>query len=643
MLLRVFFTLLFLCCCLILGLVVLPSDIHNTSPYYWTVTGTVVISLFVTLTSKTRGLLSWIDIWVLVLFLFVVLRMALDDISVPCRFCSTEMLGVYFCFRKLFEGTYRGQQLLCLLFIGTGLWESLWGLSQLYGIIESNHILFKLTGSFHNPGPFAGYLAMVLPLALHGLLSINITRSVATSFPYIFSAMSVCCILIVLPITMSRSAWLGALVGSTWVLAVHYHWLERLRRCYDGHRRLYFAGLTTLLLLCAIMFAGAYLLKKPSADGRLLIWKITTGIIADHPWFGVGPGHFSGAFGQEQADYFASRQGRENEARDAGVPEYAFNEYLQIGAEWGICGLTIFLLMVSSSFVNIERQKSEALQSSEVLGSKGAPNMNQISVQPGVIGSLLSLLAFSCFSYPLSFIYFRTALAFLLASVASLEQTTRPWTENRRASASGWVQCSAFALMAILLFGVLRICMPIWESDQKWQKMQSHFPRIIKQKEDIEAFEKLYPFEKDNTDFLFQYGKTLIEFGELRAANEIFRRGLTFRGDPMFCNMIGKNYQALRQYDLSEYWLIRSTHMVPNLLYPHYLLAKMYLESGQVEKAKSKACYVIEKKPKVASMATREMKEEMIQMLRTIQDSQSQMDTEFPGTESFSQQESPKP
>ena len=40
--------------------------------------------------------------------------------------------------------------------------EAVWGLRQIYGLAVSNHSLYALTGSFYNPGPYSGYLAMVI-------------------------------------------------------------------------------------------------------------------------------------------------------------------------------------------------------------------------------------------------------------------------------------------------------------------------------------------------------------------------------------------------------------------------------------------------------------------------------------------------
>ncbi|MDE6349086.1 MAG: hypothetical protein K2L60_10685, partial [Bacteroides sp.] len=53
----------------------------------------------------------------------------------------------------------------------TGGVQALLGLLQLYGYAASHHSLYAMTGSFFNPGPYSGYLAMALPVCLHQWLT----------------------------------------------------------------------------------------------------------------------------------------------------------------------------------------------------------------------------------------------------------------------------------------------------------------------------------------------------------------------------------------------------------------------------------------------------------------------------------------
>ena len=78
--------------------------------------------------------------------------------------------------------------------------------------------------------------------------------------------------------------------------------------------------------------------------------------------------------------------------------------------------------------------------------------------------------------------------------------------------------------------------------------------------------------------------------------------------------IIGKNCQALGEYEEAEAWFIRSTHRLPNRIYPYYLLAKLYAEHPEVfprEKLEWAARMVMEKEAKVESTAIRQMREEV--------------------------------
>ena len=86
----------------------------------------------------------------------------------------------------------------------------------------------------------------------------------------------------------------------------------------------------------------------------------------------------------------------------------------------------------------------------------------------------------------------------------------------------------------------------------------------------------------------------------------------------MLLNIIGKNYQALGKYEEAEEWFIRSTHRLPNRIYPYYLLAKLYAEHLDIfprEKLEWAARMVLEKEAKVQSTAIRQMREEVKKLL----------------------------
>lgn len=190
--------------------------------------------------------------------------------------------------------------------ITLGAFEALLGLQQLYGFASSNHSLFNLTGSFFNPGPYSGYLALIFPLCLHEWLRLKEEqdKNWFEVCGYYGSAGAMLLMACVLPAGMSRSAWLAVAISGLWVCGMHYSWGKELKRLGWEHRKR-MLGIAIVGFLCLLLGgAGLFHLKKDSANGRLFMWKISCLAIAERPIEGYN-GHFAAAYGATQEAYFA--------------------------------------------------------------------------------------------------------------------------------------------------------------------------------------------------------------------------------------------------------------------------------------------------------------------------------------------------
>ena len=129
----------------------------------------------------------------------------------------------------------------------TGLVEAVWGMQQLHGYAYSNHSLFRLTGSFFNPGPYCGYLAVVLPVCLWTALRFQ-------KGMHYFGWICVGAILIVLPAGMSRSAWIAAVVACGWVYWTERIGWEKTKAVYRRYKNatIPFVAIVAILAGCAI-------------------------------------------------------------------------------------------------------------------------------------------------------------------------------------------------------------------------------------------------------------------------------------------------------------------------------------------------------------------------------------------------------
>jgi hypothetical protein len=266
---------------------VVSDDLANgvvSGKYFWFYGSMGLVSLAVlvqTLIDRRSFRFSLQDILVLLFAAAVYLPALLSkgaSLNITRLTIFTLLPVLYFSFRLIINTFKRKDMVLpvfCLFIILTGLVEAVWGLRQLYGFESSQHSLFKLTGSFFNPGPYAGYLAVVFPLAL---------RYAFRPSPFAFRLIAVIAgiaILLVLPAAMSRASWLAVVAGS----AVAVYGGLRVKPVMTKRMK-WIAGIIAVLLL---LFAsvGMYFLKKDSADGRALTWKISLQTIAKHP-FGVG-------------------------------------------------------------------------------------------------------------------------------------------------------------------------------------------------------------------------------------------------------------------------------------------------------------------------------------------------------------------
>jgi tetratricopeptide (TPR) repeat protein len=135
-------------------------------------------------------------------------------------------------------------------------------------------------------------------------------------------------------------------------------------------------------------------------------------------------------------------------------------------------------------------------------------------------------------------------------------------------------------------------------------------------KESAIRYGELYPCLNDQIKFLFEYAQSLSKSEQYAQSNTVLERAMQISCDPMLYNIMGKNYQAMKEYEQAESAFIKSTQLVPSRLYPWYLLTKLYAEIGLQDKVRETAAIVLTKEPKVQSQAVKEMRKE-IEKLRT--------------------------
>ncbi|MEI8204443.1 MAG: O-antigen ligase family protein, partial [Bacteroidota bacterium] len=560
-----------------------------------------------------------------------------------------------------------------------------YGNLQLWGYYPSHHGLFKMTGSFFNPGPYAGYLAAVFPIALGFYFFDNSVRvptqhpifvkltsyciHIKASFkkvPFIthffdnnsigeptpgaqlqvpehtncfflkyLALISIICMFLVLPASRSRAAWLAVAVSSIYLIAIRYRLYSRAKDYFDTRIKQIFL-LASFIVLLTITGAGLYQMKKGSADGRVLIWKVSMNIIKERPVFGYGFDQFKAHYMDYQADYFEQNPNSED-VLVAGDNNYAFNEPIQLMVENGLIGILLLVAIIWLVFpvqykTRLSKETKEerttnnntglSLQADQIPVEETGQNWDLLPFSRAVI---LSVLVFGLFSYPFQILPIKICLVVALATASGLmgrkvktyrQQTFVPQTVR-------------FALKSFILIGSIGL---FWLATERIQHIQTAYSdwknafdiyNIGIYNDCLDDYKKAYPVLKTNGDFLTNYGKALSMAEKYPEAVGVLQQAAKYYPNTVVYTALGDSYKKLRQTAQAEQAYLHAWHMNPSRFYSKYLLAKLYDETGQHEKAVATAKELLGKEVKIESTAVKEIQEEMRKIIEKQENSQN--------------------
>lgn len=502
-----------------------------------------------------------------------------------------QMLIFWFALRFSFGMFSRLSRAFIVVLILTGMAEAVWGLAQLYGLQISNHSLFRLTGSFHNPGPFSGYLAVMLPLTLGALFNVQkggstgLRRDILT-----YGILIACCLmLVVLPPAMSRSAWMAAGISCAWLTWQELAPAQWFRNLSGRYRKMVGISLVVSVVLFGAAFGGMYFLKKDSADGRLLIWKMSWRAIKEQPLGGTGIGGFPKAYATAQFDYFASGNYTKGDEYLAGSPEYAFNEPMQLWLETGLLGLAVFTALLLYCFYAGIRNR-----------------------RYGTCAALLALVVFSLTSYPFQMPSFMVLLIFFL--VDCLRGPFVPPVIMAYRPGMIVVICLLLVFSSTVLW---KSQQPRFDAYRQWNGLQMLYQAGAWENA-VGKYDVLEPELGHLPEFLFEYAQCLRKSGRYNESNGVLERASLLSSDPMIRNLRGRNHQAMGNYKKAESLYLEAMFLQPARIYPYYLLSKLYAEKqfNHPENLKIVAERALSMEPKVNNTAVDEMRKELIELLK---------------------------
>jgi O-antigen ligase len=440
------------------------------------------------------------------------------------------------------------------------------GLFQFVGWLPSNHSKFAITGSFDNPAGFAAVLAIGFPIGLYLLVKAKKVEQYIASTGLILT-------LITVFLSGSRTGLLAILVSSFIYCLLQINIISKFQKL-----KLY--KLLSAIVM-SLLVAGAsmlYFQKKDSANGRLLIWEISTKMIKDKPIFGYGFGSFQERYMDYQAEYFKNNPNSKYSQLADNV-KHPFNEFIKVTIEFGLIGLAIILSFILFAFWKITKSKN---------GDRGL-----------VLSGLVSFLVFACFSYPLRYISVWLLLAFYLSALLPTKEIKIRNTPISVITRSIIIGTCVFSLS----FFVKQI-----QAEIHWKTIAVNSLRGNTH-EMLPEYEKLYSKSLiRNPLFLYNYGAELNVAGKfdksINVLNECKRRFNDYDLQMLLADNYYKNGEHGKAIQIYEH----ASNMVPCRFLPLFQIFKIYKENGQRKDALQYALKIKNKKVKIPSLTISSIK-----------------------------------
>ncbi|WP_294592544.1 O-antigen ligase family protein [uncultured Rikenella sp.] len=299
-------------------------------------------------------------------------------------------------------------------------------------------------------------------------------------------------------------------------------------------------------------FFALYRYKKESADGRLLIWRVSADVISQKPGIGHGVGTFPERYMFAQADYFA----RNPESRFVAVADQVsvpFNEWIGIVCEQGVVGGVLALLLFGAALCG---RATESQRQGRVL--------------------LVGLGVFSLFSYPLTFPAFGLLLGAILARCAN-----RPAVSGRRVA----LRVALPVALSVAIGGGIALS----AIDRVGRTDRSRYVCL----QEVSA--RMRDFSPSDLPWLDRQARRL----PIAA----------------FYTDLGDRWLAADSVERAEHYYRQAVRMIPGRLRPYDGLFRACLRMGQVDSAMMMARKIVTMPVKIGNTATIRIRRSAVEWL----------------------------
>jgi O-antigen polymerase len=464
-----------------------------------------------------------------------------------------------------------------------GLSEALYGIIQYFGFLP-NLFPFKFGGSFGNPGDLANLIVISFTISLS--LFFLETRK----FLKIILLFAVLIQISVVALSLARTAWIACIVSglATVIYFKDPEW--KIKTWLQRAMRYKIRLCVIILILVAIIIEGTskiYYLKSSSADGRLFIWKLSYELIHQRPLFGHGYNSFITQQHLAQVDFFKQHPEDTKHGWLASETVFAFNDFFQIGVEYGCCTLLIFFLLFFKIFgFKMQNSKDE----------------NNAYLFTGRI-TLVAIIICMLFSYPLQNPSILFCFFSIIALVSVFDQ--KPVITL---SINKIVLYIATLIVVILLVFQSFYGYQTIKYGLKWKK--AIYELNSQPQLSLKECNEIYNLMRHDRSFGINYGSVLYQMGKYDSCIEYYEKyGYLCPTSDIYL-ILGDSYEQNQNYTKAIENYEDASFLMPHKFTPKYDLFKIYLKTKQDEKARSTALEIKNMRIKVYSETVRAIKTE---------------------------------
>lgn len=525
--------------------------------------------------------LSFVDIGVMLWFLCLIISMLRTHIDIMDILNQTLYLsgfGIYLLFRKLFSR--RGVWLFISMIIVTAFLQLLF--SFCYQTKKFNSVL-QFKGIFFNSAFLGEYFAIgIIALIVYLYFFSKMEKSVFLN--NILNCVSILGIVILISVLfkiMSRASWLSLGGG------VAFLFWARIKNniiCFMRYRLLLFL----VLVLIGITFYHMYNIRPNSINGRVLIWNVSVKMLQDKPLWGYGFGGFRQNYMNFQGEYLDSIH-TSSFSWIASDNTFVFNEFLKVLVEQGMIGILVIAILLYVLF----------------FGCYDKTFFNEVRILKAM---LFAVIIFGCFSYPSEVLPFHFLIIIPIAYLACISRSKYSFSFEYSRKIVLVILCFLWLGIGISVYKVYCFVQASWSFHtivQNYSEREGDFTQL----------DDLYSELHGTVEYLAYYGEQLNQ-------NKMYEQSVPIliqlgKCAPSSSQQIelGKAWEGLGEYFNAEVAWQKAARMVPVLIKPHYLLAKMYGRQKRYEEAVYQGRKVLRQRLKVYTPEIFYMKKEMNEIL----------------------------